>query len=161
MAHNEVVACATQLAREACSEVILGFVPEGRGGGSPWEQLQGQINLRSAECVATHQPNCVIGEVPCRQAQAQRPALPMPFQRRRGQISGIHDAYRQYGYRLAEIAAHLGVHSSTVSRRLKQIEQANAWLQVPTRHWSTPGGDPAARRNALNERRVSRMVHDQ
>jgi len=28
-------------------------------------------------------------------------------------------------YRLAEIADHLGVHAATVSRRLKQAEQAN------------------------------------
>ena len=38
----------------------------------------------------------------------------------------IHTAYRRYGYRLAEIAAHLGVHAATVSRRLKQAEQGNA-----------------------------------
>ncbi|MBP6204652.1 MAG: helix-turn-helix domain-containing protein, partial [Nitrospira sp.] len=35
----------------------------------------------------------------------------------------IHQAYRQYGYRLAEIADHLGVHAATVSRRLKRAEQ--------------------------------------
>jgi predicted DNA binding protein len=29
-----------------------------------------------------------------------------------------------HGYRLAEIATHLGVHYATVSRRLKQAEQA-------------------------------------
>ncbi|MEX0807052.1 MAG: helix-turn-helix domain-containing protein [Candidatus Binatia bacterium] len=33
-------------------------------------------------------------------------------------------AYEQ-GYRLNEIAAYLGVHYATVSRRLKQIEQLN------------------------------------
>ncbi|MBS0158030.1 MAG: helix-turn-helix domain-containing protein [Nitrospira sp.] len=32
-------------------------------------------------------------------------------------------AYRQYGYRLREIAEHLGVHEVTVSRRLKRTEQ--------------------------------------
>jgi DNA-binding transcriptional regulator LsrR (DeoR family) len=37
-------------------------------------------------------------------------------------ISGAM-AYRQYGYRLREIAAHLGVHEVTVSRRLKRAEQ--------------------------------------
>ena len=37
----------------------------------------------------------------------------------------IYVAYRQYGYRLAEIADHLGVHVATVSRRLRQAEQAN------------------------------------
>ncbi len=32
-------------------------------------------------------------------------------------------AYRQYGYRLREIAEHLGVHEVTVSRRLTHAEQ--------------------------------------
>ena len=31
--------------------------------------------------------------------------------------------YREHGYRLHEIAAHLGVHYATVSRRLKQLER--------------------------------------
>jgi DNA-binding MarR family transcriptional regulator len=34
-------------------------------------------------------------------------------------------AYRQYGYPLAEIAGHMGVHPATVSRRLKQAEKWN------------------------------------
>ena len=37
----------------------------------------------------------------------------------------IHRAYRQYGYRLAEIVDHLGVHAATVSRRFKQAKLAN------------------------------------
>jgi len=37
----------------------------------------------------------------------------------------IHVAYRQYGYPLAEIADHMGVHPATVSRRLKQAEKWN------------------------------------
>ena len=37
----------------------------------------------------------------------------------------IHRAYRQYGYRLAEIVDHLGVHAAMVSCRLKRAEQAN------------------------------------
>ena len=36
----------------------------------------------------------------------------------------IHTAYRQYGYRFAEIAEHLDVHAATVSCRLKQAEEA-------------------------------------
>jgi DNA-binding MarR family transcriptional regulator len=31
---------------------------------------------------------------------------------------------QEHGYRILEIAAHLGVHYATVSRRLKQLEQA-------------------------------------
>jgi DNA-binding MarR family transcriptional regulator len=33
-------------------------------------------------------------------------------------------AYREHGYRLNEIAAHLGVHYAPVSRKLKEMEQA-------------------------------------
>lgn len=35
----------------------------------------------------------------------------------------IHEAYRRHGYRLIEIADHLGVHYATVSRWLKTAEQ--------------------------------------
>ena len=84
------------------------FVAEGHGGSRPWEQLQGQIYLGSEDFIAAHQPNGVIREIPRRQTHARL----------------IYDAYRRHGYRLAEIADHLGVHYATVSRRLKQAEQA-------------------------------------
>ena len=101
------------------------FVAEGRGGDSPWEQVTGQIYLGSEAFVEQHQPNRVIRDIPRRQTQAQRPSLSVMFQRKDKAARLIHQAYRQYGYRLAEIAAHLGVHPATVSRRLKQAEQAD------------------------------------
>jgi putative transposase len=45
------------------------------------------------------------------------------FQRKQALSQLIHAAYRRHGYRLAEIADHLGVHYATVSRRLKTAEQ--------------------------------------
>lgn len=60
------------------------------------------------------------------EAQASRPALLVLFQRKQSHGQLIHAAYRQYGYRLAEIADYLNVHYATVSRRLRQAEQANA-----------------------------------
>ena len=42
----------------------------------------------------------------------------------KGGESGIAEAYRE-GYRLREIAAHLGVHYATVSRKLKKVERTN------------------------------------
>ncbi len=105
------------------------FVAEGRGGGPrPWEQLTGQIYLGSEEFVARHQPNRVIRDIPRRQTQAQRPALHALFtsqKQKRGQGPVILKAVRQYGYRLAEIGDHLGIHPATVSRRLRQAEPAN------------------------------------
>ena len=101
------------------------FVAEGRGRPAPWEQLTGQIYLGSEKFVAQHQPNRVIRDIPRRQTQAQRPSLETLFQRKGDLEKTIHQAYRQYGYRLAEIADHLGVHAATVSRRLKRAEQEN------------------------------------
>ena len=100
------------------------FVAEGRGGSGPWEQLIGQIYLGSEGFVTLHQPNRVIRDIPRRQTQAQRPSLHVLFQQRVEPERLIRVAYRQYGYRLAEIASHLGVHAATVSRQLKRAEQA-------------------------------------
>ncbi len=99
------------------------FVAEGRGASRPWEQLTGQIYLGSEEFVAKHQPNRLIRDIPRRQTQAHRPSLLMLFQRKGKPAQLIYTAYRQYGYRLAEIGDHLGVHAATVSRRLKRAEE--------------------------------------
>ncbi len=101
------------------------FVAEGREGPRPWEQLQGQIYLGSEDFIAQHQPDRVLKEIPRRQTQAKRPPLQDIFQQRGGETKLIAVAYRQYGYRLHEIAVQLGVHYATVSRRLKQAEQGN------------------------------------
>jgi REP element-mobilizing transposase RayT len=107
-------------------EKYRAFVAEGRGGPGPWEQLKGQIYLGSEEFVAQYQPNRVIRDIPRRQTQAHRPPLRMLFQGNAEPAQLIHTAYREYGYRLTEIATYLGVHAATVSRRLKEAEQANA-----------------------------------
>ena len=101
------------------------FVAEGREGPRPWDQLQGQIYLGSEDFIAQHQPDRVIRKVPRRQTQANRPSLRVLFHRKQSEATLLLLAYRRYGYRLAAIAEHLGVHSATVSRRLKQAEQAD------------------------------------
>jgi hypothetical protein len=47
------------------------------------------------------------------------------FGRKETTARPIHVAYRQYEYRLAEIADLLGVHAAMVSWRLKQAEKWN------------------------------------
>lgn len=98
------------------------FVREGMGQASPWEHLRGQIYLGSEPWVAQHQPNRVIKEVPRTQTQAHRPSLTELFSSTRGRDRALVQAYRQYGYRLWEIADHWGVHYATVSRHLKRAE---------------------------------------
>jgi DNA-binding NarL/FixJ family response regulator len=59
---------------------------------------------------------------PC-SLRKRKAECPLSFPGRRGETA-IAEAYER-GYRLNEIAAHLGVHYATVSRRLQRMEQAN------------------------------------
>jgi hypothetical protein len=101
------------------------FVAEGIEDPSPWEQVQGQIYLGGEEFVATHQPGRRMREMPRRQTPAHRPSLHALFHVGRSRKRVVHAAYRQHGYRLAEIANHFGVRYVTVSRWLKQAEHPN------------------------------------
>jgi AraC-like DNA-binding protein len=97
------------------------FVREGLAS-RPWEELKGQIYLGSEEFVEEHSPkNLQLKEIPRAQLHAVKPSLERIFA---GQGKrGIVRAYKEHGYRIREIAAHLGVHYSTVSRRLNEMEQ--------------------------------------
>ena len=98
------------------------YVAEGIGTPGPWENLQGQIYLGGKDFIRKHQPDRLIREVPRRQTQAHRPKLADLFKSRGDRGRAIFVAYRRYGYRMIEIAEHLGVHYATVSRQLRRIE---------------------------------------
>ena len=88
----------------------------------PWEDLRGQIYLGSEAFIERHSAqDKEIKEIPRAQLKAVKPTLERIFAK--GGETGIAQAYREHGYRLHEIAMHLGVHYATVSRRLKQIER--------------------------------------
>jgi Homeodomain-like domain len=93
----------------------------------PWEQLQGQIYLGSKEFIerVSAGNDEEIQEVPRAQLRPIRPTLERLFARA-GEKAIVH-AYREHGYRLREIAAHLGVHYATVSRRLSKLA---TWIDV-------------------------------
>src|SRR6266576_3422054 len=98
------------------------FVRDGLAS-RPWDDLKGQIDLGSEACVEKHASGKKdIKEIARGQLRAAKPSLEQILGRR-GE-KGIGEAY-EHGYRLNEIASHLGVHYATVSRRLKWIEQAN------------------------------------
>lgn len=59
-------------------------------------------------------------EHPSRQRHASRPTLAQLFTT--GSDAEIGAAVHQHGYRLAQIATHLGIHPSTVTRRLQAFE---------------------------------------
>lgn len=101
------------------------FVREGMKAPSPWEGLRGQIYLGSEDFVLRNQPDKLIGEVPRQQTQTLRPRLEKLFKGGRDRREATGEAYSRYGYRMKEIAGHLGVHYATVSRWLKKSEFSN------------------------------------
>lgn len=107
--------------RSAAQKKYRKFVKEGLES-RPWEGLKGQIYLGSEELIARHSVgNDDLKEVPRAQLHATRPPLEKILAK--GGERAILPAYREHGYRLHEIAEHLGVHYATVSRRLKRMEQ--------------------------------------
>jgi len=99
------------------------FVSAGRGE-PVWEKLKGQIYYGSDEFVEQHVPegSLTFREIPREQRLVHRPSIEDVFAST-SEACAIATAYREYGYRLREIAEYLGVHYSTVSRRLKNQEE--------------------------------------
>jgi putative transposase len=97
------------------------FVREGREN-RPWEEITGQIYLGSEKFIEKHMAEDEqIKEIPRAQRRPIRPRLDQLFARNRN--TAILQAYREHGYRLHEIAAHLGLHYATVSRKLRVMER--------------------------------------
>ena len=108
--------------RSRAQQHYRAFVRDGMAS-RPWDDLKGQIYLGSQTFIQKHASGKEnLKEIPRAQLRAAKPSLKHIFARR-GE-KGIAEAYEQ-GYRLSEIATHLGVHYATVSRRLKRIELAS------------------------------------
>jgi putative transposase len=97
------------------------FVSDGFAS-RPWEDLKGQIYLGSEAFIEKHATrNKDLKEIPRVQLRAGKPSLQRIFSK--SGERAIAEAYN-HGYRLNEIASHLGVHYATVSRRLKQLDES-------------------------------------
>lgn len=104
------------------------FVHEGARLPSVWTQLQGQIYLGSEAFVKKMQTQIEkkpkLDEIP----RAQRRTLTQPltyFERSYDRNEAIARAYISGQHTLAAIAEHFGVHYSTVSRLVKNYEEAD------------------------------------
>lgn len=105
------------------------FVRSGIGLKSIWEELQGQILLGEEAFIDSHrdllhdkQP---VKEIPRTQRYLNRPKLSNLFSKSKDKTDRnkqIHRAHIQHGYTLKEIADHLRIHYTTVSKIIKQIE---------------------------------------
>jgi len=105
------------------------FVEDGMGGGTFRKKLRGGIILGCNDFVEKisflWDEKIDLKEIPRRERYAARPSL--------GEILGVEDvgdsvdagiknAYDRYGYTLKEIGDFLGLHYSTISKRLKNAE---------------------------------------
>lgn len=108
----------------------IAFVHDGARLPSIWAKLQGQIYLGSEAFVRNMQAQienktAQIQEIP----RAQRRALSQPleeFEKQYSRHEAMAHAYLSGRYSLAEIARHFGVHYSTVSRTLKNLESTES-----------------------------------
>jgi REP element-mobilizing transposase RayT len=114
---------------ERARERYRAFV-EGAEEASPWE-LRAGLYLGSEEFVARVSTDAQADtEVPRAQRAPVRP--PLGELLRSGGGEHIALAHKDHGYRLNEIAAHLGVHYATVSRRLRAWEEGRLMSQRKT-----------------------------
>ena len=104
------------------------FVAEGRGLPSPWSAVRGQALLGSEAFVEKMRPLLEgvreLKEIPRTQRLLHRPSLARMFTKavRSDKVlrdEAIRKAYLDYGYTMAAIARHAGVHYSTVSKVIK------------------------------------------
>ncbi len=102
------------------------FVSEGIQAGSPWGDLQGQILLGEEGFIDKFKDHLTdkekIKEIPRAQRYVSRPPLSKLFSANE-KISmrnkHISTALVKYGYTLKEIADHLDIHYTTVSKAMK------------------------------------------
>ena len=109
--------------RSAAQRKYRAFVAEGKGHGSPWDQVRGQVLLGSERFVERLAPGLRdkrrLKEFPRRQRFATRPTLSRLFGRhaqtdraRRNEV--IRRAHLNYGYSLSEIGHTVDLHYSTI-----------------------------------------------
>ncbi len=101
------------------------FIMEGITKGAPWKDLKGQIFLGDKgfieECKRLLNPSTDLQEIPRLQRYAERPVLAElmneGIRRNKAQRDRtIYRAHVTYGYTLKEIADHLRVHYTTISK---------------------------------------------
>lgn len=110
------------------------FVQAGIIENSPWDELQGQILLGGEGFIEEFKHLLTtkedIKEIPREQRYANRPELSEIF--KYGQRKDkdrrnkeIYKAHIRFGYTLKEIADHLSIHYTTVSKVIKELEVKN------------------------------------
>jgi hypothetical protein len=104
------------------------FVAQGKNQPSPWTAVRGQALLGSDTFVEKMRPLLAgkgdLKEIPRAQRLLYRPPLeklfaPVTQDDKRTRNQTICNAYLEFGYSMASIARHIGLHYSTVSKIIK------------------------------------------
>lgn len=120
-----------QFGRQRASAIrkYVAFVHEGARLPSVWTQVQGQIYLGSKTFVKAMQAQIgmkpALNEIPRAQRRALTQAL-KDFEREYPRDEAMARAYLSGQHTMAAIAAHFGVHYSTVSRMVKRHEESGS-----------------------------------
>jgi REP element-mobilizing transposase RayT len=106
------------------------FVREGIQKGSPWDELQGQVLLGEEGFIDKYKDLLSdkeqVKEIPRPQRYVSRPSLSKLLVKEDSanrRNKRMHSAHMKYGYTLKEIADHLGIHYTTVSKAIKGLEE--------------------------------------
>jgi len=104
------------------------FVAEGIGTAGPWPAFKGQIYLGSEQFVERMQalidPKRALREVPRRQRRGLAKPLSAYAACYPDRDRAMAEAYRTVAYSMQAIAEHFGVSRMTVSRAVRQQEDA-------------------------------------
>ncbi len=107
--------------KEKAQKAYRRFVSQGRGV-TVWEDLRGQIYLGGDAFIEEHAPGLAsVREIPSGQLAIHRPPLPALVTDPKD-AAAIARAYVEHRYTQQEIADHLGVHYSTISRRVRSVD---------------------------------------
>ena len=121
--------------RATAQEAYRRFVREGLRAPSPWEALRGQILLGGDRFVERLAPRLTDatgqGEVPRYQRRLAQPTLAKILAgasdaTRDERNRRIANAYLDHGYTLSEIAGHLGLHYTTISKVVRAAQNARS-----------------------------------
>ncbi len=104
------------------------FVRAGVKAETPWKEVKGQLYLGDERFIDRIKKLIrgkeILKEIPRIQRYITKPSLEEIFKYGGKKIKGrvVHEAHVRYGYTLKDIAEHLSVHYTTVSRAVKKIE---------------------------------------
>jgi putative transposase len=122
--------------RRQAQENYRRFVAEGVGR-TVWDRLRGGVILGDEAFVDLVKPRLagtdLAREIPVDQRLVARPSLRDLFEAARSpeeREEKMYAAYTVHRYTLTEVGEHLGLHYSTVSKRVRRVQQRREDLQI-------------------------------